>query len=305
MAVIVPSTIEAPEELHFLGADELPEQVTLWQDAWRRLTRNRMAVIGLVIIGFFFVTALISFVWTPYPIWRQALGPTYQGPSLIHPLGLDDYGRDIMSRVMGGAGIALSVGVGASMVASTIGIVLGLLAGFYRGKIDVAISLLINISYGVPDLLLALILVVLVGRGIQNIILAIAVTAWLGMARLVRGQTMALREREFVEAARSIGTKNLKILTRHILPNALGPIVVQATYLVPAAIIFEAFLSLLGLGVPPPAPSWGSMASEGYKALQVAPHIVLAPCAALSLTVLAFNWVGDGLRDAIDPRMRR
>jgi len=305
MATVVPSALEAPEELQLVAGDELPEQVTLWQDAWRRLTRNRMAVVGLVIIGVFFVTAILSFFWTPYPTWRQALGPTYQGPSVIHPLGLDDYGRDILSRVMGGAAIALSVGVGASMLASVIGIALGLLAGFYRGKIDLGISLLINISYGVPDLLIALILVVLIGRGIQNIILAIAVTAWLGMARLVRGQTLALREREFVEAARSIGTKDLKILTRHILPNALGPIVVQATYLVPAAIIFEAFLSLLGLGIPPPAPSWGSMASEGYKALQIAPHIVLAPCLALSLTVLAFNWVGDGLRDAIDPRMRR
>ena len=305
MATVVPSALEAPEELQLVAGDELPEQVTLWQDAWRRLTRNRMAVVGLVIIGVFFVTAILSFFWTPYPTWRQALGPTYQGPSVIHPLGLDDYGRDILSRVMGGAAIALSVGVGASMLASVIGIALGLLAGFYRGKIDLGISMLINISYGVPDLLIALILVVLIGRGIQNIILAIAVTAWLGMARLVRGQTLALREREFVEAARSIGTKDLKILTRHILPNALGPIVVQATYLVPAAIIFEAFLSLLGLGIPPPAPSWGSMASEGYKALQIAPHIVLAPCLALSLTVLAFNWVGDGLRDAIDPRMRR
>jgi oligopeptide transport system permease protein len=125
------------------------------------------------------------------------------------------------------------------------------------------------------------------------------------MSRLVRGQTLSLREKEFVEAARTIGTSNLMILVRHVLPNALGPIVVQATYLVPAAIIFEAFLSLLGLGVPPPSPSWGAMASEGYKALQLAPHIVLAPCFALSLTVLAFNWVGDGLRDAIDPRMRR
>ncbi len=297
MATAVPTAIATGEDL--------PEQVTLWQDAWRRLTRNRMALIGLVIITVFIVTALVSFVWTPYPTWRQALGPTYQGPSLLHPFGLDDFGRDMLSRVMGGAAIALGVGVGASMLASTIGIVLGLLAGFYRGKIDVGISLLINISYGVPDLLIALILVVLIGRGIQNIILAISVTAWLGMARLVRGQTLALREREFVEAARSIGTKNLMILTRHILPNALGPIVVQATYLVPAAIIFEAFLSLLGLGIPPPAPSWGSMASEGYKALQIAPHIVLVPCIALSLTVLAFNWVGDGLRDAIDPRMRR
>src|ERR1700687_1568480 len=305
MATVVPTALEIPEELHVIGADDLPEQVTLWQDAWRRLTRNRLSVIGLVIIGTFIVIALVSFVWTPYPIWKQALGPTYQGPSLIHPFGLDDYGRDILSRVMGGAGIALAVGVGASLLASIIGIVLGLTAGFYRGKIDVAISLLINISYGVPDLLIALILVVLIGRGIQHIILAISITAWLGMARLVRGQTLSLREREFVEAARSIGTKNLQILARHILPNALGPIIVKATYLVPAAIIFEDFLRFLGMGVPPPAPSWGSMASEGYKAIQIAPHIVLAPCIALSLTVLAFNWVGDGLRDAIDPRMRR
>jgi oligopeptide transport system permease protein len=306
MATVVPSALEAPDELIIVqNAEDLPEQVTLWQDAWRRLTRNRMAVVGLVIIGVFLVTAIVSFFWTPYPTWRQALGPTYQGPTLLHPMGLDDFGRDILSRVMGGAAIALTVGVGASILASAIGIILGLLAGFYRGKIDTLISLLINISYGVPDLLIALILVVLIGRGVQNIILAISITAWLGMARLVRGQTLALREREFVEAARSIGTRNLQILTRHILPNALGPIVVQATYLVPAAIIFEAFLSLLGLGIPPPAPSWGRMASEGYKALQIAPHIVLAPCLALSLTVLAFNWVGDGLRDAIDPRMRK
>ena len=305
MATSVPTVVEVEEVIAETGAPELAEHLSLWQDAWRRLRRNRMAVIGLVIISLFIVTAVVSFFWTPYPTWRQALGPTYQGPSLAHPLGLDDYGRDIMSRAMGGASIALAVGVGASMLASIIGIILGMLAGFYRGKIDVVISTLINISYGVPDLLIALILVVLIGRGVGNIILAISITAWLGMARLVRGQTLSLREREFVEAARSIGTPNLKILSRHILPNALGPIVVQATYLVPAAIIFEAFLSLLGLGVPPPSPSWGGMASEGYKSLQIAPHIVLMPCLALSLTVLAFNWVGDGLRDAIDPRMRR
>jgi oligopeptide transport system permease protein len=299
----IPQQIETSQE-QLLEA-EVSEHVTFFQDAWRRLRRNRLAVVGLVIISIFVISALVSLVWTPYPTWRQALGPTYSGPSLAHPLGLDDYGRDILSRVMGGAAIALAVGVGASAIASLTGIILGMLAGFYRGKIDVFISLLINIFYGIPDLLIALILVVLIGRGVGNIILAISVTGWLGMARLVRGQTLSIREREFVEAARTIGTPNPLILLRHILPNALGPIVVQATYLVPAAIIFEAFLSLLGLGVPPPAPSWGRMASEGYKALQVAPHIVLMPCAALSLTVLAFNWVGDGLRDAIDPRMRR
>jgi len=299
----IPQAIESSQE--FALETEIAEHVTLGQDAWRRLRRNKLAVIGLVIISLFVVTALVSFVWTPYATWRQALGPTYQGPTLAHPLGLDDYGRDILSRVMGGAAIALSVGVGASLIASTIGIILGLVAGFYRGRVDAVISTIINISYGVPDLLIALVLVLLIGRGVFPVILAISVTAWLGMARLVRGQTFSIREKEFVEAARTIGTPNRWILVRHILPNALGPIVVQATYLVPAAIIFEAFLSLLGMGIPPPAPSWGRMASEGYKALQIAPHIVLMPCIALSLTVLAFNWVGDGLRDAIDPRMRR
>jgi oligopeptide transport system permease protein len=299
----IPQAIESSQE--FALETEIAEHVTLGQDAWRRLRRNKLAVIGLVIISLFVVTALVSFVWTPYATWRQALGPTYQGPTLAHPLGLDDYGRDILSRVMGGAAIALSVGVGASLIASTIGIILGLVAGFYRGRVDAVISTIINISYGVPDLLIALVLVLLIGRGVFPVILAISVTAWLGMARLVRGQTFSIREKEFVEAARTIGTPNRYILLRHILPNALGPIVVQATYLVPAAIIFEAFLSLLGMGIPPPAPSWGRMASEGYKALQIAPHIVLMPCIALSLTVLAFNWVGDGLRDAIDPRMRR
>src|ERR1700694_3238653 len=223
MATVVPSALEAPEELQLVAGDELPEQVTLWQDAWRRLTRNRMAVVGLVIIGVFFVTAILSFFWTPYPTWRQALGPTYQGPSMIHPLGLDDYGRDILSRVMGGAAIALSVGVGASMLASVIGIALGLLAGFYRGKIDLGISMLINISYGVPDLLIALILVVLIGRGIQNIILAIAVTAWLGMARLGRRTTLALPWGCFGGAPALVVNKPPKDLAPPHLAQRAGP----------------------------------------------------------------------------------
>jgi oligopeptide transport system permease protein len=305
MATQSPGAYLPSQEIVLPDAFDMPEQVSLWQDSWRRLRRNKLALVGLAIIALLFVTAIIASFWTPYPIWRQALGPTYEGLSLKHPLGLDDYGRDILSRVMGGTVIAIEVGVGASLLASSLGIVLGMLAGFYKGKVDAVISVLINIFYGVPDLLVALLFVVLIGRGLQNIIVAISVTAWLGMARLVRGQTLSIREREFVEAARSLGTRNFWILVRHILPNALGPIIVQATYLVPAAIIFEAFLSLLGLGVPPPTPSWGAMASEGYKSLQLAPHIVLAPCVALSLTVLAFNWMGDGLRDAIDPRMRR
>ena len=299
--------LTAPSEEFVVAADayEVPDQTSLWQDAWRRLRRNRLALIGLVLVCLLALTALIGHFWTPYPVYLQAVGPTYQGPTRAHPLGLDQFGRDILSRLMGGAEIALVVGIGTSLFASAVGITLGLLAGFYRGWVDVAISLVINVFYGVPDLLVALIFVVLIGRGLQNVVVAISITAWMGMARLVRGQTLAIREREFVEAARSIGTRTPGLLLRHILPNALGTIIVQATYLVPAAIIFEAFLSFLGLGVRPPAPSWGAMASEGFRPLQLAPHIALVPCAAISLTVLAFNWLGDGLRDAIDPRMKR
>jgi oligopeptide transport system permease protein len=297
--------LPASEEFEVRDQYEVGQQVGLWSDTWRRLRRNRLALIGMVFVAVVICTGILSHFWTPYDTWRQALGPIYQGPTPKHPFGLDSLGRDMISRVMGGALIAVQVGIGASLIASTIGVVLGMTAGFFRGWVDWVVSLLINIFYGIPDLLVALIFVVIFGRSLQNVMFAIAITGWLGMARLVRGQTLSLREREFVEAARSVGTRNLGIMFRHILPNALGPIVVQATYLIPAAIIFEAFLSLLGLGVPPPAPSWGSMASEGYKAIQIAPHIALVPALAISLTVLSFNWFGDGLRDALDPRMRR
>jgi oligopeptide transport system permease protein len=291
---------------------EVPEQVTLLNDAWRRLKRNRIALVGAVIIGILLIVALISIIWTPYPVWLQAVGPTYQTPSLKHPLGLDQAGRDILSRIMGGALITVEVGIGSAIILSLIGIPLGLIAGFYRGKVDTIISFFINIWYGIPDLLVALILVFvlsdalhLIPRGVLVIIIAFALTRWMDVARLVRGQTLSLREREFVEAARMGGARDFAMLTRHIFPNALGPIIVQATFAIPAAVLFEAFLSFLGLGLPPPTPSWGAMAADGYHGMDFAPHIVLAPSVALSLTLMAFNWLGDGLRDAFDPRMKR
>jgi oligopeptide transport system permease protein len=290
----------------------MPAQASLWQDAWRRLRRNRLALGGFVVVGLVAGVALLAVVYTPYSYYKQALGPTFQPPSAQHLLGLDQAGRDILTRLMLGAQISLEVGLGTVALVCAIGITLGLLAGFYRGWVDTVVSLVINIWYGIPDLLVALLLVFilsdalhLISRGLPAIMLAIAVTRWMDMARLVRGQTLALREREFVEAARSIGTKDLSIVVRHILPNALGPIIVQATFLIPQAILFEAFLSFLGLGVPPPTPSWGAMAADGFHALEIAPHIVLAPALALSLTLMAFNFLGDGLRDALDPRMKR
>ncbi len=283
-----------------------PVQASLWSDAWRRLRRNRLALAGAVFLVFLTGVALVAFVYTPYPMAAVAVAAPYSGPSAAHWFGADVIGRDVLSRVMVGAQISLTVGVGTQLVVLAIGVPVGLIAGYFGGWIDSIVSFAVNVFYGVPDLLVALLLVVLLGHpGLDKIIIAISVTRWMDMTRLVRGQTLALREREFVEAARASGARPIKILFGHILPNALGPVIVQATFGVPAAILFEAFLSFLGLGVPPPQPSWGSMAADGLSAIRIAPHMVIAPSIALSLTLMSFNFLGDGLRDALDPRSRR
>jgi oligopeptide transport system permease protein len=300
MAITAPATAQELQETL------AREQVSLWADAWRRLRRNRLALAAFIYLMFVVLIALIAIVYTPYPMAHQGVDIPYNAPNARHLLGVDSAGRDILSRLMVGAQISLIVGVGTQLLVLAVGVPLGLLAGYLRGWFDNVLSLLINVFYGIPDLLVALILVVLIGRSsLFTIIFAIAVTRWMDMARLVRGQSLSLREREFVEAARASGTKPRRIIFRHILPNALGPVIVQATFGVPQAILFEAFLSFLGLGVPPPAPSWGSMAAEGVGAMRISPHIVLAPAIALSLTLMAFNFLGDGLRDALDPRQKR
>jgi oligopeptide transport system permease protein len=293
----------APEA--YVGDTVAREQTSLWGDAWRRLRRNRLALVSTVFLVLLILVAIVAQFWTPYSYFAEGIAPVYQGPTAQHLLGVDDLGRDILSRIMLGAQVSLKVGIGTQVIVIAVGVVVGLLAGFYRGIIDTIISTVINIFYGIPDLLVALVLVLLLGRSLAIIIFAIAFTQWMNMARLVRGQTLALREREFVEAARAGGAKANRIIFRHILPNALGPMIVQATIGVPMAILFEAFLSFLGLGVPPPTPSWGAMAADGFHAIRISPHIVLAPAIALSLTLMAFNFLGDGLRDALDPRQKR
>jgi len=284
---------------------EMPEQASLWSDAWRRLRRNRLALIGTVYLVFLVAVALVSLVWTHYRMSAIGIAPTYQGPSAAHLLGVDSLGRDILSRLMVGSQISLVVGVGTQILVLLVGVPIGLAAGYYRGWFDSVVTFIINVFYGIPDVLVAMIMVFLLGPSLTNIIIAIVVTRWMDMARLVRGQALSLREREFVEAGRAAGAKPIKMLFGHILPNALGPIIVQATLGVPGAILFEAFLSFLGVGVQPPMPSWGSMASDGVRAIEFAPHIVVAPSIALSVTLIAFNFLGDGLRDALDPRSRR
>ncbi len=284
---------------------DAPVQASLWSDAWRRLRRNRMALIATIYLVFLVGVAILSIFWTPYRMSAIGVTATYAPPSAAHLLGADELGRDILSRLMVGAQVSLIVGVGTQLLVLAVGVPIGLLAGYYKGPLDSVVTFIINVFYGIPDVLVAMIMVFLLGPSLANIIIAIVATRWMDMARLVRGQTLSLREREFVEAGRAAGAKPIRMLFGHILPNALGPIIVQATFGVPAAILFEAFLSFLGVGVQPPTPSWGSMASEGVAAIQYAPHMVIAPSIALSLTLMAFNFLGDGLRDALDPRTKR
>jgi oligopeptide transport system permease protein len=296
------ATITAEE---YAGGTVAREQVSLWRDGFRRLRRNRMALAASIYLTVLFAIAILAFFYTPYSITHLGVTETYAPISAAHPFGGDELGRDMLSRLMKGAQISLGIGLGSQLIVLLVGVSVGLLAGYARGWIDAIFSLIINVFYGIPDLLVALMLYIILGPGFRNLLIAISVTRWMDMARLVRGQAFSLREKEFIEAARASGSRPGKIIFGHIFPNALGPIIVQATFGIPQAILFEAFLSFLGVGVPPPTPSWGSMASEGLMAIRYTPHIVIVPSIALSLTLLAFNFLGDGLRDAFDPRQKR
>jgi len=304
-SVSYPTPGPGPAPVIATAGIQAPVQASLWSDAWRRLRRNRLALVSAVYLVLLVAVALIALVHTPYSYRDVGVARPYSGPSGANWFGADILGRDVLSRLMVGAQISLIVGVGTQVLVLAVGVPIGLLSGYYRGLFDTVVAFIINVFYGIPDLLVAMILLLLLGPSLNNIIIAIVATRWMDMARLVRGQTLALREREFIEAARSSGAKPAKILFGHILPNSLGPIIVQATFGVPAAILFEAFLSFLGIGVQPPTPSWGSMAADGLAAIRIAPHMVIFPSIALSLTLMAFNFLGDGLRDALDPRQKR
>ena len=294
--------------VEYSGGTVAREQVSLWRDGLRRLRRNKLAVAAVAFLTLLILVTIVSYFWTPYdPNIEGTCEPNYALPSAQHLMGCDASGRDVLSRLMVGSQVSLFVGLATAFVVLVVGVVLGLAAGYFRGWVDTVISTVINIFYGIPPVLLAISLYVLLGNSVINIILAISATIWMDMARLVRGQALSIREREFIEAARASGARAPKILFGHILPNALGPIIVQATFIIPAAILTAAFLTFLGFGVPPPQADWGGMANEGRPALAAGydPWLLFFPALALSLTILAFNFFGDGLRDAFDPRQKR
>lgn len=290
----------------------------LWSDAWRRLRRNPVALLGGAIILILALVAIFADVIAPYDYAKQNLEaiqalPGEPGPNGPYLLGGDHLGRDVFSRLIIGARVSLTVGVFAQLVYLGIGLPLGALAGLYGGRVDNWLMRFTDVVYAFPDLLLIILLRAALGEGpfsagigsIFMIFLAIGLVNWTTMARLVRGQFMALREREFVNAARALGATNYWIMTRHLLPNSLNPLIVAVTFGIPQAIFSEAALSFIGIGVKPPTPSWGSMVQDGYQAIFGSLHLVLAPAAAIAVVMLAFTFLGDGLRDALDPRSRR
>ncbi|HNW84403.1 MAG: ABC transporter permease [Candidatus Cryosericum sp.] len=282
---------------------------TYWNDAIRRIRHNKLAVAGLWIISFLLVVAVIGPMLSPYSYEQQDLNNTYQSPTLQHPFGTDQLGRDQLTRVMYGSRISLAVGIVCAALNFIIGVTYGGIAAYFGGKVDEIMMRIVDILYGIPTLIIVILLTVLFkDKGVNplvNVFIAIGLTYWLPMARIVRGEILSLKEREFALAAKTIGAPNSRILFRHLIPNAMGAIIVTVTLEIPSAIFTEAFLSYIGLGVSAPVASWGSLASDGTEAIRSFPYLVVFPALAISLTMFAFNFLGDGLRDALDPRLRQ
>lgn len=294
-----------PLEPEILQVQKKEETLGYWQDAWIRLKKNKMALLGLIIIVCLIVLAIFGPIFSSHTYDEQNLMMTNSSPSWEHWFGTDNLGRDIFIRVLYGARISLAIGIVASLLNLFIGVIYGGIAGFFGGKIDRIMMNIVDILYSVPTLLYVILLMVILKPGLINIFIALGIGYWLQMARIVRGQILSMKEQEFILAARTIGVSKERILFRHLLPNAMGAIIVTMTLAIPDAIFTEAFLSFIGLGVSAPMASWGVLASEGVNNLRAYPFQLFFSAVAISVTMLAFNFLGDGLRDVLDPKMRR
>lgn len=294
-----------PLEREILQVQKKEETLGYWQDAWIRLKKNKMALLGLIIIVCLIIVAIFGPIFSSHTYDEQNLMMTNSSPSWEHWFGTDNLGRDIFIRVLYGARISLAIGIVASLLNLFIGVIYGGIAGFFGGKIDRIMMNIVDILYSVPTLLYVILLMVILKPGLINIFIALGIGYWLQMARIVRGQILSMKEQEFILAARTIGVSKKRILFRHLLPNAMGAIIVTMTLAIPDAIFTEAFLSFIGLGVSAPMASWGVLASEGVNNLRTYPFQLFFPAVAISVTMLAFNFLGDGLRDVLDPKMRR
>ncbi len=281
---------------------DVEKGTSLTQDAIRRLRKNKMAMIGLYILLFFIVVALLTPWIAPYSYEGQNLELGASLPSAQHWLGTDSLGRDQLTRIMYGSRISLTVGFIATAVALFIGVLWGATAGFLGGRVDAILMRIVDALYALPFTIFIILLSVIFGSSILLLFLAIGAVEWLTMARIVRGQVLTIKKQEFVEAAVSMGLSPWRIITRHLIPNVLGPIIVYTTLTIPSVILLESFLSFLGLGIQPPQSSWGSLISSGVETMEEYPWLLIFPGIALSVTLFSLNFLGDGLRDALDPR---
>ncbi len=271
---------------------------------FRRLLSHRLASASLLFLAGVSTLAVCAPYVTQFMYDEQNIPEKLEGPSARHWFGTDNLGRDLYSRIIYGARMSLAVGVSTALIALLLGTFTGAIAGYRGGWVDHILMRLVDAFYIFPSLLLAILLMVLLGRGFMGILLALGLTAWVTQARLVRGQVLQAKEQPYVEAARAIGVSGAGVIVRHILPNLWGPIIVSLTYQIPTNIMAESFLSFIGLGLQPPLSSWGTLANEGFRAMKSYPHLIIFPGLVLFLTMVAFNYLGDGLRDWLDPKCR-
>jgi peptide/nickel transport system permease protein len=294
---------EAPKASLALRLEEQPRRGKR-VSTWGRLRRSPGAMIGLALVVSLLLTVLTADYIAPQGIDDQDLRKGLWPPSREFPLGTDEFGRDMLSRIIHGARISLQVGIIATAISAVIGVILGAIAGYFGGRIDYLIQGMVDISWAFPTVLFALFLIAVLGPSLTNVMISVGLGYWGGYARVVRGQVLSLREWEFITAAHAIGASDLRIMFRHIMPNIVAPVIIMSTLMMADAILIEATLSFLGMGAQPPIPSWGSILSAGRAHMRLAPWETIFPGIAIMLTVLGFNLLGDGLRDALDPRLR-
>ncbi|MFF2481275.1 ABC transporter permease [Paenibacillus sp. NPDC058071] len=281
------------------------ESISAWKDAWIRLRSSKMSMVSLGILVLIIIMAIIGQWLTPHDYSTNDYNAINQPPSAEHWFGTDALGRDMFARTWMGAGISLQVGIYAALVDLIIGVIIGGIMGYYGGRVDEILNRFCEILYSIPSLLVVILLIVVLEPSMFTIILALSITGWINMAWIVRGQIMQLKNQEYVLAARSLGASPARIMFKHLVPNAMGAIIVTITMTVPSAIFAEAFLSFLGLGVQSPAASLGTLINDALKAMTVYPWRMIFPAVLISLTMLCFNIFGDGLRDALDPKMKK
>jgi len=277
---------------------------SLWRDAWRRLIRNKLAVAGGLTVLLLCLVAVFADFIAPYSYTKPNFGRIYEFPSRDFPLGTDQLGRDVLSRMIYGARVSMLVGLGAQVIVVLIGVPIGLISGFLGGRVDLFLTRFVDVMYAFPQLLFVILVMSMLGAGLTNIFIAIGFTGWVRIARLTRAQVLSLKEMEFVEGARALGAGVFRQVTRHILPGALTPIVVCVTFGIPEAIFTEAALSFIGVGINPPTPSWGQMVGENQQFLRSYWYLCVFPSIAIAVTMLSFTFFGDGVRDALDPKMK-